>query len=108
MHLVLIYVLFFHCFWPLWLYQTGHDHPPRVIIYLFHTLGYNVTLQESLNIELQSTDGVLELVVLQHRWVENTERTNDLVLATDANVDGTSMTGEVGRVYQVSKSLSFF
>lgn len=64
----------------------------------------SLALHESLDIQLQSTDWVLQLVLLQHSRVQDTEGTNGLVLAVNANVDGSSMTGKIGGVYIVSKS----
>jgi hypothetical protein len=65
-----------------------------------------LALHESLNIQLQGTDWVLQLVLLQHSRVQDTEGTNDLVLATNTEVDGSSMAGEVGGIYTVSKSFN--
>lgn len=52
-------------------------------------------LQERLDVDLNCTDRVLELVLLQHSGVENTEGTNDMFLTTDASMDRSSVTGEV-------------
>jgi len=69
---------------------------------VYRTFGYSRALQESLDVELQNTNWVLELILLQHGWVENTEGADDLVLAGNANVDGTSVAREVGSIYKVS------
>lgn len=56
-------------------------------------------LQERLDVDLQSTDRILEFVLLQHRGVQDTKRANNVLLAADANVNGGRVSGEVGRVY---------
>jgi hypothetical protein len=55
-------------------------------------------LQERLDVDLQSADGVLELVLAQHGGVQDTEGADDVVLATDTQVDGGAVAGEVGGV----------
>lgn len=57
-----------------------------------------LSLQERLNVDLQSADRVLELVLAQHSRVEDTEGTNDVILAADTKVDGGAVAGEVGGV----------
>lgn len=65
-----------------------------------------LALHESLDIQLQSTDWVLQLVLLEHSRVQNTKGANDLVLAANNDVDGSSVAGEVGGIYIVSKYFS--
>lgn len=40
--------------------------------------------------------------------MQNTEGANDLVLATNTDVDGSSVAGEVSGIYTVSEFLSLF
>jgi hypothetical protein len=63
-----------------------------------HSNSKQACLQESLDIELQSTGRVLQSVLLKHSGVQDTESTNDRLLAGNADVDGGSVTGEVGGV----------
>lgn len=57
-------------------------------------------LQEGLDVELQGADRVLEFVLLKDLRVQDTEVTNDLVLAADAEVDGGGVAREESRVYR--------
>lgn len=57
-------------------------------------------LQERLNVDLQGADRVLELVLAQHGGVEDTEGANEVVLAADAQVNGGTVAGEVGRIWR--------
>ena len=63
-------------------------------------------LQEGLNVDFQGTDRVLELVLLQYGRVQDTEGTNHVLFATDADMDGGRVAGEVGRVCRNPVSMS--
>lgn len=65
-----------------------------------------LALHKSFNIQLQSTDWVLQLVLLEHSRVQNTEGANDLVLAANNDMNGSRVTGEVSGIYIVSKYFS--
>lgn len=61
----------------------------------------NPSLQERLDVDLQGADRVLEFVLLQHGGVQDTEGTDDKILAADANVDRSSVTGEVSGIWEL-------
>jgi hypothetical protein len=54
--------------------------------------------QESLDVEFQSTSGVLQSVLLKDSGMQDTESTNDGFLAGNADVNGGSVTREIGGV----------
>lgn len=62
-------------------------------------------LQERLDVDLQGADRVLELVLAQHGGVEDTEGANEVVLAADAQVNGGTVAGEVGRIWRCGVSI---
>lgn len=58
------------------------------------------SLQERLDVYLESADRKLELVLLQHSRVQDTELSNNVLLAANTGVNGSGVASEVGGVYQ--------
>jgi hypothetical protein len=55
---------------------------------LWFRLAYTTRLQEDLKVELHRADGVRQLELLQHTWVQDTEDTNGVVLTAKVDLNG--------------------